>query len=220
MSYSYIKNVFPNFDNSSDKSYNEPLYQNIENTITNGKDNKNINELLQPKNNSVENKIEFDLSSNKLLEQYSNHSSLGSLEEQYMLKPNDQKEQNNLKFYNLPINKEYLRQISRESLKELPLAQDDYLSNIKTPFITPFITPEKKIEKFESSNPKNKTIESCNFDCDVYTKHILECSKCKNIIIKQFGIESDKIRNEEIMELISYFIFALFILLLIDSLKK
>jgi hypothetical protein len=219
MSYSYIKNVFPNFDNNSDKLYNEPLYQNIENTIKSEKD-KNMNELLQPKNNSVENKIEFDLSPNKLLEQYSNHSSLGSLEEQYMLKPNEQKEQNNLKFYNLPINKEYLRQISRESLKDLPLGESNYLSNIKTPVINSFTTQDKTIEKFESSNQKNKTIESCNFDCDVYTKHILECSKCKNLIMKQFGIENDKIRNEEIMELISYFIFALFILLLIDSLKK
>jgi hypothetical protein len=213
MSYSYIKNVFPNFDNQ-DKVYNNPLYHNIENTITSGKD-KNIDELLQPNNNYVENKVEFELPSNKLLEQY-NNSSMGSIEEKYILKPIEKKEQNNLKFYNLPINKEYLRQISKESLKDLPLYQSDYLSNIKTPVIT----QEKKIENFESPNQINKTIESCNFDCDVYTKHILECSKCKNIIMKQFGIESDKIRNEEIMELISYFIFALFILLLIDSLKK
>jgi hypothetical protein len=217
MSYSYIKNVFPNFDNS-DKVYNESLYHNIENTITSGKD-KNMNELLQSNNNYVENKVEFELPSNKLLEQY-NNSSMGSIEEKYILKPIEKKEQNNLKFYNLPINKEYLRQISKESLKDLPLSQSDYSFHIKTPVKTPVITQEKKIENFESSNQINKTIESCNFDCDVYTKHILECSKCKNIIMKQFGIESDKIRNEEIMELISYFIFALFILLLIDSLKK
>mgnify|MGYP007069474857 CR=1 FL=1 len=210
MSYSYIKNVFPNFDNQ-DKVYNNPLYHNIENTITSGKD-KNIDGLLQPNNNYVENKVEFELPSNKLLEQY-NNSSMGSIEEKYILKPIEKKEQNNLKFYNLPINKEYLRQISKESLKDLSLSQSDYIK-------TPVITQEKKIENFESPNQINKTIESCNFDCDVYTKHILECSKCKNIIMKQFGIESDKIRNEEIMELISYFIFALFILLLIDSLKK
>jgi len=208
MSYSYIKNVFPNFDNS-DKAYNETLYDNID-SITTRKD-KNINELSQLKNNSVENKFEFELPSNKLLEQYNNHSSIGSLEEKYILKPNEEKDKNNLKFYNLPINKEYLNKTPL--LQELPLLQ-----KLESPFKkeVKFVNPN--IEKFESS--KTSTPESCNFDCDIYTKHIFECSKCKDIIMKQFGIENDKIRNEEIMELISYFIFALFILLLIDSLKN
>lgn len=53
-----------------------------------------------------------------------------------------------------------------------------------------------------------------------YTKHILECPKCKDLLMKQFGIENDRIRNEEIMELISFVIFALFILLLIDFYAK
>jgi hypothetical protein len=63
-------------------------------------------------------------------------------------------------------------------------------------------------------------MNSVNSDCDIYMKHILECSTCKDIFIKQHGLENDKIRNEEIMEMISYFIFAVFILLLVDSLKK
>ena len=53
-----------------------------------------------------------------------------------------------------------------------------------------------------------------------YTKHVLECGPCKELLMKQFGIENDRIRNEEIMELISYLIFGLFIILLIDTYAK
>ena len=95
----------------------------------------------------------------------------------------------------------------KDNLKfyNLPLPQ---LNKIET-----FETPKETLKV--QNTPKDQSI-----DCDIYTKHVLECSKCKGILMKQFGIENDKIRNEEIMEVISYFIFALFILLLIDSLKK
>jgi hypothetical protein len=53
-----------------------------------------------------------------------------------------------------------------------------------------------------------------------YTKHVLECPSCKELLMKQFNIENERIRNEEIMELISYLIFGLFILLLIDTYAK
>ena len=53
-----------------------------------------------------------------------------------------------------------------------------------------------------------------------YTKHILECPSCKELLMKQFNIENERIRNEEIMELISYLIFGLFILLMIDTYNK
>lgn len=51
-------------------------------------------------------------------------------------------------------------------------------------------------------------------------KHILQCDECKNILMKQFGIESNRIRNEEILELLSFIIFGVLMLLLIDSLKN
>lgn len=53
-----------------------------------------------------------------------------------------------------------------------------------------------------------------------YTKHILECPSCKQVLMKQFNIETDRLKNEEIMELISFIMFGIFILLLLDSLKK
>ena len=67
-------------------------------------------------------------------------------------------------------------------------------------------------ESFEQDSKEKEHIE--------YTKHVLECPTCKEILLKQFNIESDRIRNEEIMELVSFMIFGLFILLLIDTYKK
>jgi hypothetical protein len=73
---------------------------------------------------------------------------------------------------------------------------------------------KSSVEGFEE-NKQNSIIE-----CEQYVKHILECSKCKGIVMKQLNIDGDKIRNEEMMELFSYIVFGVFILLLIDVLKK
>jgi len=53
-----------------------------------------------------------------------------------------------------------------------------------------------------------------------YIKHLSSCSACREIVLKQFNIESDRLRNEEIIELISYVMFGVFILILLDTLKK
>jgi hypothetical protein len=66
-------------------------------------------------------------------------------------------------------------------------------------------------ERFDDE-PSQKHLE--------YTKHVLECPSCKELLMKQFNLENERIRNEEIMELISYLIFGLFILLLIDTYAK
>jgi hypothetical protein len=57
-------------------------------------------------------------------------------------------------------------------------------------------------------------------ECDNYIRHVLGCHKCRSIITKQWNIDNDRIRNEEIMELVTYIIFGIFILLLIDILKS
>lgn len=195
MSYSYIKTVFPDFNKTSNKIYDDSLYdinvtekQEIPKTVVN-----NAKKEFELPNNLTSNTIEIP--SNNLLESYEN----ATITLPYI--SNDNKTQNNLQFYNQPINKEYLRS---ESIKS-------NMSSISSiPIETNYI--QKQSDKTNSTK--------CDSDCDIYMKHILECSKCKDIFIKQFGLENDKIKNEEIMEMISYFIFALFILLLVDSLKK
>lgn len=70
-----------------------------------------------------------------------------------------------------------------------------------------------------SNNMINKEKFDGNKDME-YTKHVLECASCKELLMKQFNIETERIRNEEMMELISYLIFGLFMLLLIDMYSK
>jgi hypothetical protein len=51
-------------------------------------------------------------------------------------------------------------------------------------------------------------------------KSLLDNPETKALIIKQLNIETERIYNQEIMELISYLLFGLFILLLIDTYSK
>lgn len=66
----------------------------------------------------------------------------------------------------------------------------------------------------------NMITDTSNIDHMTYTKHVLGCASCKQSLIKQFNIENDRLRNEEIMELISFIMFGLFILLFLDSFSK
>lgn len=194
MSYSYIKTVFPDFNKTSNKIYDDSLYD------INIKENKIIENKTQeiPKTiNNVQNK-EFELPLNNLLESYQNTTLPYTYTSNEIYNSNQNK--NNLQFYNLPINKEYLK----------PESVQSNISSINS------------INSINSIKPQSdKTnLSGCNTDCDIYMKHMLECSTCKDIFIKQNDLENEKIRNEEILEMISYFIFALFILLLVDALKK
>jgi hypothetical protein len=73
---------------------------------------------------------------------------------------------------------------------------------------------ENTIENFESSDVNE------NDDHNQYIIHVLGCPKCKEALAKQLITMDDKIRLEGYMELASYVIFGVFILLLIDTINK
>ena len=201
MSYSYIKSVFPNFENSN-KVYDESLYSGIDEKPVSPKNvigstlNSSNEEFVRRQGNVMVNLTDFsktlsqknndiDLPQEKLIESYRNIEGMtnGEYAEIKPLNPSDTR--NNLKYYNKPLSTftndtSVVRQKSKEK---------DIFENF---------TDDK----------------SCN---DSYVKHVIECNRCKAIAMKTFGIETDRIRNEEIMELISYILFGLFILMLIDS---
>lgn len=192
MSYSYIKSVFPNFENSN-KVYDETLYTNINSSLYNEVNMQKVKPLENyNKENTVgkENKKDeiFILPSDKLLENLTNVDQYNTAQFQSQIK-------NNLSYNNLIKTQNQTPIIPQTRFVESPV----------TP--APVIQNESKIE-----------IE-CG-DCDTYIKHILDCKQCEMLVIKHLSIESDKYRNEEMMELASYVIFGMFILLLIDSLKK
>lgn len=72
----------------------------------------------------------------------------------------------------------------------------------------------------ESFDGKNEISDENSNSCDVHTKHILSCASCKRLLMKQFNIENDRLKTEEMMEMFSYMMFGLFILLLIDNIQK
>ena len=216
MSYSYIKSVFPNFENSN-KVYDETLYNNI-NTLYTDKESDlpkpgNLESQMPNYNQSKQINQDFVLTKETLLEkpkieamsnvnintndkstlpfQYT-QTPLQELSEINFDKPSAQ--QNNLSYYNLPM-------------KMFIQKQNDKIKG-KIP---------SSIENFEDVKNKQACFDP---DCDIYIKHILECSKCKSTVMKQLGLETDRVRNEEIMEVVSYIVFGLFILLLIDSIKS
>jgi hypothetical protein len=201
MSYSYIKSVFPNFENSN-KVYDESLYSDIDEkpvspkNVIGGTLNSSNEEFVRRQGNVMVNLTDFsktlsqknndiDLPQEKLIESYRNIEGManGEYAEIKPLNPSDTR--NNLKYYNKPL--------STFTEAGLTVRQQ---------------SKEKDI--FENFTDD----KGCN---DSYVKHVIECNRCKTIAMKTFGIETDRIRNEEIMELISYILFGLFILMLIDS---
>lgn len=71
-------------------------------------------------------------------------------------------------------------------------------------------------ESFENNKSNNNIID----DCSSSLNHVLECVKCKDIISKQLNLEYEKIKNEEIIEVISYITFGIFVLLVLDNISK
>ena len=71
------------------------------------------------------------------------------------------------------------------------------------------------------NNQNHNTISSESFsqnlNHELYIKHILECEACKNTLLKQFNIDNDRMRNEEILELVFFIILGIFILLLLEK---
>ena len=76
-------------------------------------------------------------------------------------------------------------------------------------------------ENLENINLQENTPKDNKKDYhDDYINHINGCPSCKEALLKQLGVETERLKNDEIMELISYLIFGIFILILLDSLKK
>ncbi len=101
-----------------------------------------------------------------------------------------------------------------ETLQNIP--EKDNLRFYNVPY-SPSLgnIPVRQVEKFEEP-PK----QECKVECDAHINHVINCSKCKSIISRQLNLDNDRIRNEEFMELFSYIIFGVFILMLIDNLKR
>ena len=209
MRYSYIKSVFPNFENSN-KIHDETLYNNIislykktndstiEQNVESINDGKgygsNVSDFAAKYVKQNPKPIQKDFVQKEPFNNTYTIEQQASISQPLDYNSNNNKQesqQKNLFYYNLPLNVDTLQQ---------PLAKTKQNATGHT------------LENFE-----NYKIET---GCENYMKHLLECNKCKMIAMKQLSIDNERFRNEEIMEIISYIIFAIFILLLIDNLKN
>lgn len=92
---------------------------------------------------------------------------------------------------------------------QIPVAINAYNSELPLP---------KKEYKSENSNDPGLSSRDV---CSSSYAHITECARCKEILYKNFNYEhKQNSYNEEIFELVSYCIFAVFILLLLEKLHK
>ena len=209
MSYSYIRSVFPNFETSH--VYDERLYSDLTSSNLTLKDPETKVPIAYEDG-------EMNRFAKKLLASEKIESQQSGVIEEYQNTPYaDQylkltaKEPKYPPVNYSPVN--YIQSPAKDNLRfyNLPLQQvkQDYQQPVKQEYQE----TSKKREEFENE-------KSCDMECDGYVKHILECSKCKAMLTKQLNLEADRVRNEEIMEVISYMIFGVFILLLLDNFKK
>lgn len=83
--------------------------------------------------------------------------------------------------------------------------------NEKVIAVNPFIS--NSIEKYDGELKQTQD----QIDHTIYVKHVIECQICKDMVLKQLNVESDRLFKEEILEILSYIVFAFFILMLLDS---
>ena len=96
--------------------------------------------------------------------------------------------------------------------------------------IPPVTIVTAKENKKEYQELEDKTIRLENFvnerevkegeSHEMYLQHILKCESCLGIVSKQLNIENDRIMKEELIELVAFIAFGIFMLMLIDKTKK
>lgn len=213
MSYSYITKVFPNFQYSN--VYDANLYNNISglNKKPENIDNIKFDPLNEAKQYQEINKKYVEPMDIKL-ETYKN---IENTEYGQLSKGTHFLSQNNETYYNKPLPLNLVNStIDNSTLINKTELQKLYSSEIPTNYKE--LNSHK--ESFSQSGHESDSSNSSNDLHYTHTKHILECTECKEILLKQFNIETERIRNEQILELIVFLIFGLFILLLLDGLKK
>lgn len=106
------------------------------------------------------------------------------------------------------------KQRIQNDFKELFTNNNEVVSNK----VTEQMPPPEFIRQLPRQLESETVIDSQS-DCQRNMSHILRCDKCMMIVKKQLNLEYEKARNEEIMELVSYVLFGIFILMLIENLK-
>jgi len=212
MSYSYITSVFPKFEYSN--VYDANLYNNISGLNKSVENNVKFSGINQASKYQEINKKYTENFAKPIdisVEMYKNIENSQDTSSDFL-------SQNNQTYYNQPLPVNLLNSNNSNTLNSSNTLitkselQNKFRSNLSNSIPTNYKELDMHKESFSQSSEQSSH--------ETYIKHVLECDQCKEILLKQFNIETERIRNEEILELITFLIFGLFILLLLDRLKK
>ena len=267
MNYSYIKTVFPTFENTI--AYDKNTFNKLKQPVSSEHNTHTLNVTGINNGTGVPLKNEsekFYATQEKLLESPIEYSTNGITSKEHFgdvknnIMNNDvaeytkhtvpSKQIDNLHYYNLPINKEYLHpNYSSQKLNTTP-SPTKYSSNSSN--------SSNSLNSSNSSNSLNSYIETFSdnatdksertvvlqpqyqqqpqvlpqqvlpspqqlieCDCTQRYNHVMECNNCKEMLYKTLNLNTNKNGyTEEIFELVSYCIFAIFILFLLDKIAR
>jgi hypothetical protein len=206
MSYSYIKTVFPKFENTtiinSQKIFNGPTTTTPLKVIGINTETPDNSEINKPQGED-----KFYLTQSELpIENFSSQDNMMN--------------KDNLHYYNIPVDKNMMNIENftpQDNLHYYNIPVDKNMMNIEN------FTPENKATTVTPPpQPEHIVVPAVNqkSNCDSIKDHIKDCAICKEVLYKNFNMENKKNDfNQEIFELISYCIFAVFILFLLDKIS-
>ena len=256
MNYSYIKTVFPTFENTI--AYDKNTFNKLKQPVSSEHNTHTLNVTGINNGTGVPLKNEsekFYATQEKLLESQIEYSTNGTASKEHFgdVKNNTNdvaeytkhtvpsKQIDNLHYYNLPINKEYLHlNYSSQKLNTTPpptkysLNSSNSLNSLNSYIETFSDNATDKSERAVVLQPQyqqqpqvlpQQVLPSppllIEGDCTQRYNHVMECNHCKEMLYKTLNLNTNKNSyTEEIFELISYCVFAVFILFLLDKIAK
>jgi len=211
MSYSYIKTVFPTFENTI--SFNTNTFNDLNSQVK--VEQKPLNVYgLEPSSDSTsvlkKGEEKFFLTQQTLLDEFTNTNKQKVVKTQLH---QQQPIQDNLHYYNTPLH------ITEAMTNEQP--QQQIPQPQPQPQIPVTNTVQADVKIIPTGISKVPVASRDNSVCSQSYNHVMECAQCKEMLYRNFNFENKKNDyKEEIFELISYCIFAIFILFLLEKLHK
>jgi hypothetical protein len=245
MNYSYIKTVFPTFENTI--AYDKNTFNKLKQPVSSEHNTHTLNVTginngtgvpigVPLKNESekfyatqeklLESPIEYSTTSGTNKEHFGDVKSNTNDVAEYTKHTVPSKQIDNLHYYNLPINKEYLHpNYSSQKLNTTPsptkYSSNSYIEtfsdNASDKSENPVVLQPQVLPSQVLPSPP----QLADGNCTQRYNHVMECNHCKEMLYKTLNLNTNKNSyTEEIFELISYCVFAIFILFLLDKIAK
>jgi len=96
--------------------------------------------------------------------------------------------------------------------------EDKVLKDIETKIDTDYNKPEKK--KYISIPEEPEHFSNSEDECMRFLAHISKCEKCREFVMKKFGVapkNQDQKNREEMLDIAIYILTGVFVLFLLDS---